>query len=101
MSHRLWFARRSSISEPKKFANRSNPRCRDIASAGLDCAKNGCFLTSTDEKCDAPAAFDHGVSHGDTHFGPAVRHSRNPPLAFLQHRFTRQQRGGMTIRPKT
>src|SRR5262249_15847196 len=88
MSYRLWRARRSLISKPKKFADRPHPRCRDIASASSDCPKNACFLWAAHEKCDAPAAFDYRVSHGDADFGPAVRHCRDPSLAFLEHGFT-------------
>src|SRR5262249_3951520 len=98
MSYRLWLARRRTVSEPKEFADWLHMRCRNVDSARSDCAKNRRLLTATHEKCNAQAAFDYRVGHGDAHFGTTVRHSSDPSFAFLQYRFAGEERGRVTIR---
>src|SRR6516165_6824227 len=93
----LSFAGRCLIDKPKQLTDRLNPRGRYLTVAGADRAEDGRLFFACHQKCDAPAALDRRIGHGDADLWPAVRDGGHPTLALVQHRLSRQQRGGMTI----
>src|SRR3546814_6974557 len=71
----------------------------DVCSYVLDTdrAEDRRLLLAGDQEGEPAAALDRRVGHGDACFGSATGDGGDPELALVQHRLTRQQRGGVPV----
>jgi hypothetical protein len=60
------------INKPKQLTNRSDARRWDVTVASAYRAEYLCLFFASHEECDAPAALDRRIGHGDTDLGPAM-----------------------------
>jgi hypothetical protein len=85
------FASRSLIDEPKKLADRPNPRSRYLTAALPNCVENRRFFLAGHQKRDTPATLQNGIGHGDANLGAPVGDSRHPALALVERGLSRKQ----------